>query len=266
LKIIRQKLIYFIVFVVAVLSLIITGCVSSPPHETTPMPASMPVPTASIQTPGSTSTVSPIVTPTPVETNLDEINSTDLHGNYISEVFEKKFAERLHSSSTASIFVLSDSESITLYVPVMLDEKGETQKMYENPIITGNLTISIINTEYGKALKIFGSGGEIKMKQDNGNLGSIENDYRFVEGLTISMSNSTPPGEKMVFEVDAWVYSEKEVKDFSLFFSRSGSYHGKTLFIRTGSHWPSRPGEKDSQRLTKGWQLVKLFGNGIWID
>lgn len=227
---------------------------SSQSPETTPM-----------QTPSPTATVFPTDTPTPVE--VDEINSTDLHRNYISEVFEKKFAERLHSSSTASIFVLSDSEKITLYVPIMLDEKGETPKMYENPTIIGNLTTSIIITEYGKALKICGSGGEIKMKQDNGNLGSIENDYRFVEGLTISMSNSTPPGEKMIFEVDAWVYSEKDVKDFILFFSRSGGYHGKTLFIRTGSHWrDSRPGEKDSQRLTKGWQLVKLFGNGIWVD
>jgi hypothetical protein len=239
--------------------------VSSPPPETTPMNTSTPVPTTPMQTPSSTATVFPTDTPTIGE--ADYINLTDLHGNYISEVLEKKFAERLHSSSTASIFVLSDSDKITLYVPIMLDEKGETSKMYENPIITGNLTTSIINTEYGKALKICGSGGEIKMKQDNGNLGSIENDYRFVEGLKISMSNSTPPGDKMVFEVDAWIYSEKDVKDFSLFFSRSGGYHGKTLFIRTGSHWrDSRPGEKDSQRLTKGWQLVKLYGNGIWVD
>ncbi len=229
---------------------------SSPPAETTP-----------VQTLSPTATVPPIVTTTPVEANSNEINSTYHQNNYISEVLERTFVERLHSSSTAAIFVLSDSEKITLYVPIMLDENGETPKMYENPIITGNLTTSIINTEYGKALKISGSGGEIKMKQDNGNLGSIENDYRFVEGLKISMSNSTPPGDKMVFEVDAWIYSEKDVKDFSLFFSRSGGYHGKTLFIRTGSHWrDSRPGEKDSQTLTKGWQLVKLYGNGIWVD
>jgi hypothetical protein len=249
----------------AILLLIITGCLSLPPPETTPMNTSKPEPTAPVQTPSSTATVFPTDIPAP--SDADDINSTDLHGNYIAEALERKFVERLHSSSTASIFVLSNSDKITLYVPIMLDEKGEISKMYESPIITGNLTASIINTEYGKALMISGSGGEIKMKQDNGNLGSIENDYRFVEGLTISMSNSTPPGEKMLFEVDAWVYSEYDVKDFSLFFSRSGGYHGKTLFIRTGSHWTdSRPGAKDSQRLTKGWQSVKLFGNGIWVD
>ncbi len=244
----------FLVFAIAVSSLIIAGCVSSPPAETTPMQTPSPTPP-------------PIVTPTPVEANSNEINSTFHQRNYISEVLERTFAERLDSSSTAAIFVLSDSEKITLHVPIMFDEKGETSKMYENPIITGNLTTSIINTEYGKALMINGSGGEIKMKQDNGNLGSIENDYRFVEGLKISMSNSTLPGDKMVFEVDAWIYSENNVKDFSIFFSRSGSYHGKTLFIRTGSHWTdSRSGENDSQTLTKGWQLVKLYGNGIWVN
>lgn len=246
----------FLVFAIAVSSLIITGCLSSPPAETTPM-----------KTPSPTATVPPIVTPTPVEANSNEINLTYHQRNYIYEVLENRFVERLHSSSTAAIFVLSESERITLYVPIMFDEKGETSKMYENPIITGNLTISLINTEYGKALKISGSGGEIKMIQDNGNLGNIENDYRFVEGLKVSMSNSTPPGDKFDFEIDAWVYSETEVKNFSLFFSRSGGYHGKTLFIQTGSHWrDSRPGEKDSQTLTKGWQLVKLYGNGFWID
>jgi len=225
---------------------------------------STPIPTASMQTPNLTETISSTVTPTTVGVKSDEINSTNLQRNYINEVLENKFVENLHSSSTASIFVSSDSERITLYVPVMFDEKGEISKMYENPIITGNLTTSIINTDYGNALKINGSGGEIKMKQDNGNLGSIENDYRFVEGLKVSMSNSTPPGEKFDFDVDAWVYSETEIKNFSLFFSRSGGYHGKTLFIRTGSHWTR--GENDSQSLTKGWQLVKLFGNGIWVD
>ncbi len=252
-EIIQRKLIYFIIFAVAVSSLIISGCVSSPPPET------MPVPTAPIPT------IAPTVTLTPVETDPDEINSTDFSKKYIDEVINKIHAFGMfNSSSTVSIYIESGSERIKLYVPVMLDEKGETPKMYENPIITGNLTTSIVNTEHGKALKINGSGGEIKMIKDNGNLGSIENDYRFVEGLTISMSNSTPPGKEMVLDADAWVYSETEIKDFRLFFSRSGAYSGKILFLRTGSHWTNR--ENDSQRLTKGWQLVKLFGNGIWVE
>lgn len=231
---------------------------NSPPPET------IPVPTAPIQTPAP-ATVAPTVTLTPVETGSDVTNSTDFSKKYYNEVINNYHAFGLfNSSSTDSIYIKSDSERITLYVPVMLDEKGEMLKMYENPIITGNLTTSIINTEHGKALKINGSGGEIKMIQDIGNLGSIENEYRFVEGLTISMSNSTPPGKDWVFDADAWVYSETEVRDFRLFFSRSGADSGKILFLRTGSPWTSR--EKDSQRLTKGWQLVKLFGSGIWVD
>ena len=227
-------------------------------------PETIPVPTAPIQTPAPT-TIAPTVTLTPVETDPDDTSSSNFSKKYYNEVIGNIHAFGLfNSSSTDSIYIKSDSERITLYVPVMLDEKGEMLKMYENPIITGNLTTSVINTEHGKALKINGSGGEIKIIQDIGNLGSIENDYQFVEGLTISMSNSTPPGKEMVFNADAWVYSETEVRDFRLFFSRSGAYHGKTLFIRTGSPWTSR--EKDSQRLTKGWQLVKLFGSGLWVD
>ena len=246
--------------IVVVLGLLIIATIT--------MLTSIPILTVSIQTPNPTETVSPIFTPTTVEANSNEINSTNLQRNYIYEVLENKLVESLHSSSSASIFVLSDSERITLYIPVMFDEKGEISKMYENPIITGNLTTSIINTEHGKALRIYGSGGEIKMRQDNGNLGSTENDYRFVEGLKVSMSNSALPGEKFDFDVDAWVYSETEVKNFSLFFSRSGGYHGKTLFIRTvtGSHWLFKSGEIDSQSLTKGWQLVRLHGDGIWVD
>jgi hypothetical protein len=43
-------------------------------------------------------------------------------------------------------------------VPVLLDENKTVLKMYETPEITGNVSTTIIDTEYGKALKISGSG------------------------------------------------------------------------------------------------------------
>ncbi len=62
------------------------------------------------------------------------------------------------ASSSASIYMESSTDKITIYVPVFLDENKNVLKMYETPTIEGNLTTTIIDTEHGKALKISGSG------------------------------------------------------------------------------------------------------------
>jgi len=62
------------------------------------------------------------------------------------------------ATTSTSIHIESSSENITIYVPVLLDENKNVLKMYENPEITGNVTTTVIDTEYGKALMISGSG------------------------------------------------------------------------------------------------------------
>ena len=63
----------------------------------------------------------------------------------------------------------SNTEEMTLYVPILLDDKGNVLEMYEHPIVTGDTTTAIIDTQYGKALKISGSAGDvgINMRQTN---------------------------------------------------------------------------------------------------
>lgn len=62
------------------------------------------------------------------------------------------------SSISASIYIGSSAENITIYVPVLLDENKNVLELYENPTITGRATTSLIDTEHGKALKISRSG------------------------------------------------------------------------------------------------------------
>jgi hypothetical protein len=52
----------------------------------------------------------------------------------------------------------SSTENITIFVPVLLDENKNVLKMYDTPVITGNITTAIVDTEHGKALKISKSG------------------------------------------------------------------------------------------------------------
>ena len=68
------------------------------------------------------------------------------------------FGAQNDATTSTSIHIESSAENITIYVPVLLDENKNVLKMYENPEITGNVTTAVIDTEYGKALMISGSG------------------------------------------------------------------------------------------------------------
>ena len=68
------------------------------------------------------------------------------------------FRPQQDASTSASIYLESRTENYTIYVPVLLDENKTVLKMYENPMITGSATTSLMDTEHGKALKISRSG------------------------------------------------------------------------------------------------------------
>jgi hypothetical protein len=68
------------------------------------------------------------------------------------------FGHQEDATTSTGISIESSAENITIYVPVLLDENKNVLKMYENPEITGNVTTAVIDTEYGKALMISGSG------------------------------------------------------------------------------------------------------------
>jgi len=68
------------------------------------------------------------------------------------------FGAQEDATTSTSIYIESIAENITIYIPVLLDENKTVLKMYETPEITGNISTAIIDTQYGQALKISGSG------------------------------------------------------------------------------------------------------------
>jgi hypothetical protein len=132
--------------------------------------------------------------PVPYETSIPTVIPT---ATMMVENWEPGYA-----STSASIYIESSAENITIYVPVLLDEKKNVLKMYDTPAITGNVTTSIVDTEHGKALKISKSGqlniyegkNEIDFQEQHGKLnGDKLTSDEFFRRFTISMSNYTSP-------------------------------------------------------------------------
>ena len=103
------------------------------------------------------------------------------------------FGPQQESSTSALISLDSRAENYTIYIPVLLDENKKVLKMYENPIITGTATTSLIDTEHGKALKIIRSG--LGNYVFNWNEVPGKDADRFVKWL--ENAGYTQPGEKL---------------------------------------------------------------------
>lgn len=165
-----------------------------------------------------------------------------------------------NASTRVSINITSGSEKITLYIPVLLDETGKVLEMYEKPSITGNATTAVVDTDYGKALKISGTGTiEVNMSQTGGMLAmNPEADNKFVNGFTLSMSNATRYGD-ILDSVDAWVYSEDDTGEklevlstetyFNLYKQKGVLIEGKTNYsvIRLGGEIYAAVGGKSNK-------------------
>jgi len=102
------------------------------------------------------------------------------------------FGAQNDATTSTSIHIESSAENITIYVPVLLDENKNVLKMYENPEITGNVSTAIIDTQYGKALKISGSGSGDYLFNWNEVPGKDTNPFvKWLEGI-----GDVRPGEK----------------------------------------------------------------------
>lgn len=96
---------------------------------------------------------------TTVSTEIPAVTaSSEPEKTSISDTYPDYNRIQQEARTSTSIDILSGTEEITIYVPVLLDEKKNVLKMYEIPTTAGNVTSSIIDTKYGKALKINGSG------------------------------------------------------------------------------------------------------------
>ncbi len=160
-----------------------------------------------------------------------------------------------YATTDVSIDISSGDGRIIVFVPVIF-ENGTVMEMYGNPEISGNATTEIIDTDHGKAFKISGSGStRINMKQTGGLLATNpEANEKFVNGFALSTSNATKYGEISV-PVDAWVYSEEDGMMFSLSINRDNGW-GRDMRIST----------EREEKLTRGWQVIRLSVGGIWYD
>lgn len=162
-----------------------------------------------------------------------------------------------------SIHIKSKSET-TIYLPVLLDEKGNTLKMYEDPEITGDAKTAIIDTEHGKALKISGSGIiGIELKEKNIILegGGQEIKEKLLERVTISMSdlnrssffNDYARDTYYTESIGGWVYSDSDNIEFafSVYLNRGWD---QLLSMNTGGN----PADLALINLSKGWHTVKF--------
>ncbi len=157
-----------------------------------------------------------------------------------------------YATTEASIQISSESREITAYVPVLLDEQENVFRMYSKPAITGSALSTIIDTDYGKAMKITGTGEiELKMKQTDGKLaGNPDANEKFMNGFTLSMSNTTHYGELQ--QAEAWVYSKGEV--LLVFSVKRDNGWGREINIQT------------TQKLKGGWQVATLSVKSLFYD
>lgn len=159
-----------------------------------------------------------------------------------------------YGSTSSSIQISSDGGGkVTLYVPVFLDDKEKVLEMYEKPSIKGTATTAIIDTGYGKALKISGAG-RIELTMEQTHVRFIKGDSRnYFEGLKLSMSNYTRSEVIKDNQIDAWVYSEDDgaVLNYQI---KQDSGGGRIMDIHT------------EERLSKGWQEIKLSETSIMYD
>lgn len=157
-----------------------------------------------------------------------------------------------YASTSASIRMSSGTGETTLYVPVLLDD-GELLEMYEHPTVNGDAATAIIDTPYGKALRITGSGDvEIQMQQSLG-IQRGKQPYEAFGGFSLSMGNYTVgENDRMT---DIRIYTDGEVDDIGIYFSLDTGW-GQILKIAT---------EKDIDPV-EGWQVVRLDVSVLCYD
>ena len=150
-----------------------------------------------------------------------------------------------YSTNDVSIDISSGDGNMTVLVPVIL-ENGNVMEMYKEPSISGSALTEIIDTEYGKAFKISGSGSiKIHMEQAGG----------FLTKDSLSTSNASGHKEIGNPVEDVWVYSEEDGTMFSLYIKRDNGW-GKDMTLNT----------EREVKLTRGWQVIRLSVRSIMYD
>lgn len=106
-----------------------------------------------------------------------------------------------------------------------MDSRGEVLDIYDDTEIFGNATYEILDTEYGKAMKVTGKGNILILtKHPDGAKRSNSAANLYLKSFGLSMSDFKPleddatetPPVKIMPETGAWVYSDSEIKFLGL--------------------------------------------------
>jgi hypothetical protein len=262
------------VLIVIILVSVFSGCISQPvPSETSVPTKKLPLIIEYyffIKQPAPSETSVPTVTPTVIPTVIPTVTPTVTPTVIPTHV----------GTVGASIYLESSPENVTIYIPVLLDENKTVLKMYDSPENIGNVTTAIVDTEYGKAIKISKSGQlkifkeiyfqdqNVKLKVDGQTPEQTSDE--FFSRFTISMSNDKAPEHFISMpsdpNINAWVYSDSEVEKVSFSFyidpqttlyeSEMGNA-GTAIDINPEGWWV---------HLRKGWQVVNLLRGQIAWD
>ncbi len=170
-----------------------------------------------------------------------------------------------YAITASGVTIDTDNKTATVYVPVFVDSKGAVLDVYEDTEIFGNATYEIIDTEYGKAMKVTATGNIlIFTKHRDGAKRSNCEVNRYLKDFGLSMSDFKPfeddataiPPVKIMSKTGIWVYSDSEIKSLSLMLGRDSG-----VGISYSMGFPYYERSKNMMvpaNLTRGWQRIEL--------
>ena len=170
-----------------------------------------------------------------------------------------------YAITASGIGIDTDNKTAIVYVPVFVDSKGAVLDVYDGSEIFGNATYEIIDTEYGKAMKITATGNIlIFTKHPDGAKRGNGKVNRYLKDFGLSMSDFRPlegdvtmiPSVKTMPKTSIWIYSDSEVKFLNLMLGRDSG-----VGISYSMDFPYYDVSKNMMvpaNLTRGWQRIEL--------
>ncbi|GEM_PF-2658262 len=170
-----------------------------------------------------------------------------------------------YAITASGVSIDTDNKTAAVYVPVFIDSNGAVLDIYDDTEIFGNATYEIIDTEYGKAMKVTGKGNIlIFTKHPDGAKRSNSAVSQYLKDFGLSMSDFKPfdgdvtaiPPVKIMPKTGIWVYSDSEIKFLGLMLGRDSG-----VGISYNMGFPYYDRSKDMMvpaNLTRGWQRIEL--------
>ncbi|MCZ7380893.1 MAG: hypothetical protein O8C64_04880 [Candidatus Methanoperedens sp.] len=170
-----------------------------------------------------------------------------------------------YAITASGVSIDTDNKTATVYVPVFIDSKGAVLDVYGGSEIFGNATYEIVDTEYGKAMKVTATGNIlIFTKHPEGAKRSNREVNRYLKDFGLSMSDFKPlEGDateilpvKIMPKTGIWVYSDSEIKSLNLMLGRDS---GVGISYSMGFPYYERSNNMMvPMSLTRGWQRIEL--------